>query len=221
MKSILKKSIIIAAFLFGAVGISNAQVKIGSNPTTIGTNSHLEVEGTTAGKFTITKDSSKVIIMDGSQGIGKVLTSDANGKATWMNSASGSWTAVWYNFSASATGNLVGGAVVKFGDGGNVSPGVIVVPKSGLYKISCSSYAAYQSGSGAANFQMLQNGSNPFYILDNNVSASETGMFISTVQYRNLNAGDVLTVQRQQGFEASGTSSVQNGGIEVTLMVNN
>ena len=55
MKSIFKKSIIVAAFLFGAVGISNAQVKIGSNPTIIGTNRNLEVEAGSGQKVFVDK----------------------------------------------------------------------------------------------------------------------------------------------------------------------
>jgi len=49
MKSIFKKSIIVAAFLFGAVGISNAQVKVGDNPTVINAGSVLELESTNKG----------------------------------------------------------------------------------------------------------------------------------------------------------------------------
>jgi hypothetical protein len=55
MKSIFKKSIIVAAFLFGAVGISNAQVKVGSNPTVIGTNHNLEVEAGSGQKVFVDK----------------------------------------------------------------------------------------------------------------------------------------------------------------------
>ncbi|SEJ69039.1 hypothetical protein SAMN04487995_5946 [Dyadobacter koreensis] len=49
MKSIFKKSIIAAAFLFGAVGISNAQVKVGNNPTFINPSAALEIETTNKG----------------------------------------------------------------------------------------------------------------------------------------------------------------------------
>jgi hypothetical protein len=86
MKSIFKKSIIVAAFLFGAVGISNAQVKIGTNPTTIEATSNLEVEASTAGrKVKVDKTTGQMTIADGTQGNGKVLTSDANGGASWQN----------------------------------------------------------------------------------------------------------------------------------------
>ena len=83
MKSTFKKSIIAAAFLFGAVSISNAQVKVGANPTTIGTNSNLEVEAANGNKTIVNKNTGQVTIQDGTQGNGKILTSDAAGNASW------------------------------------------------------------------------------------------------------------------------------------------
>lgn len=65
-----------------------AQVKIGTNPTTINAANNLEVEASTAGRKTsIDKTTGKVTIADGSQGVDKVLTSDANGVATWQSSS--------------------------------------------------------------------------------------------------------------------------------------
>lgn len=63
-----------------------AQVKIGSNPTTIDPNNNLEVESADpAKKISIHKTTGKLTIADGSQGDKKVLTSDANGVATWQS----------------------------------------------------------------------------------------------------------------------------------------
>ncbi|PWJ56916.1 hypothetical protein CLV98_10925 [Dyadobacter jejuensis] len=81
--------------------LSFAQVKIGSNPTMITPNVNLEVEATNGSKVVIKKDDGKVgigttapdaslhvvgdvKIVDGNQGAGKVLTSDANGLASWQ-----------------------------------------------------------------------------------------------------------------------------------------
>jgi len=73
-----------AALLFSSSAF--AQVKIGTNPTTINTANNLEVEASTVGnKVSVDKTTGKVTIADGSQGTGKVLTSDANGVATWVN----------------------------------------------------------------------------------------------------------------------------------------
>ncbi|WP_026629210.1 hypothetical protein [Dyadobacter alkalitolerans] len=72
--------------LLGGASITSAQVKIGSNPTTIDPNSNLEVESTDPSKkISIHKTTGKLTIADGSQGDKKVLTSDANGVATWQS----------------------------------------------------------------------------------------------------------------------------------------
>lgn len=63
-----------------------AQVKVGSNPTTIETNSNLEVEASTTGrKVKVDKTTGQVTIADGTQGTNKVLISDATGGASWQN----------------------------------------------------------------------------------------------------------------------------------------
>lgn len=67
-----------------------AQVKIGSNPTTIEPNSNLEVEASTAGrKMKVDKTTGQVSITDGTQGAGKVLTSDSIGGTSWQYPLSG------------------------------------------------------------------------------------------------------------------------------------
>ncbi len=86
---------------------AKAQVKIGANPASIGGTSNLEVEAANGNKTIIQKDNGNVGIgttspgaklevnngttagavklVDGTQGIGKVLTSDANGVGTWQS----------------------------------------------------------------------------------------------------------------------------------------
>jgi hypothetical protein len=155
-----------------------------------------------------------VKIVDGTQGEGKVLTSDANGTATWQTPSGGSWTAVWYNFSAAANGNLSGGSTKIFGIGGSASSNSIRVPYSGLYKITGATYGTYVSSVGECNFFLLINGSNSGFIFDNNVPASDGAMYISTVQYRILNANDIISTARQ----ALNTSIVNTGSIEVSYL---
>ncbi|WP_294964652.1 hypothetical protein [uncultured Flavobacterium sp.] len=62
---------------------THAQVKIGSNPTKIDANANLEVEGANGYKVSVNRQG-KLIIKDGSEGVGKVLLTDANGVATWV-----------------------------------------------------------------------------------------------------------------------------------------
>ncbi|WP_254411168.1 hypothetical protein [Dyadobacter diqingensis] len=76
--------------LFAAVMLFNssslfAQVKIGTNPTTINAASNLEVEASTTGRKTsIDKTTGQVTIKDGTEGNKKILTSDANGASSWQ-----------------------------------------------------------------------------------------------------------------------------------------
>jgi hypothetical protein len=76
-----------ASMLFGSSVF--AQVKIGTNPTTIDPANNLEVEASTTGrKVSIDKTTGKMTIADGSQANESVLTSDANGVATWKPKSS-------------------------------------------------------------------------------------------------------------------------------------
>lgn len=73
-----------AALLLGS-SATFAQVKIGTNPTTIEPASNLEVEASTAGrKMKVDKVTGQVTIADGTQGFGKILTSDPLGGASWQ-----------------------------------------------------------------------------------------------------------------------------------------
>jgi hypothetical protein len=77
-----------AAMLVASQGVF-AQVKIGSNPTVINPANNLEVESTDpTKKISINKTTGKLTIADGSQGDTKILTSDANGVATWQSQSS-------------------------------------------------------------------------------------------------------------------------------------
>ena len=69
--------------LFGVSDLF-AQVKIDTNPTQIESTSNLEVEASSTGReWKLDKITGKMTYADGTQGAGKVLTSDANGTATW------------------------------------------------------------------------------------------------------------------------------------------
>jgi hypothetical protein len=84
---LLQKKLRTAAFavalLLGTSAVF-AQVKIGTNPTVIDPANNLEVESSTAGnKVSVNKTTGKITIADGSQANDNILTSDANGVATW------------------------------------------------------------------------------------------------------------------------------------------
>ena len=78
------KFLLIATFLVISSSSVFAQVKIGTNPTTIEAASNLEVQASTANRqFKVDKTSGQVTVTDGTQGVNKLLTSDAAGGASW------------------------------------------------------------------------------------------------------------------------------------------
>lgn len=95
-KHLFSKTLCTALFagaLFLGSSAVFAQVKIGTNPTTINAANNLEVEASTAGnKVSIDKTTGKMTIADGSQGVSRILTSDASGVATWKTIKSTSVT---------------------------------------------------------------------------------------------------------------------------------
>ncbi len=114
-----------------------AQVKIGANPTIIDPSHSLEVEASNGMKTSVNKTNGKVTIQDGSQGDGRIFTSDANGKGTWKESTSpvyyGSFNTVrWINRNTVGTVPLN----TKLGTGYNSSDWTVSVPAAGMYRIT-------------------------------------------------------------------------------------
>ncbi len=141
MKLIFNKSFILAAFLFGAASISNAQVKIGANPSTIDTNNALEVEATNGNKTTVNKATGQVTIKDGTQGVDRILTSDANGNASWKTTSEANIPTLMlraYNPSTlQPSGSFYSPPVpLLYGNLSNYNPanGSYTVPESGFYE---------------------------------------------------------------------------------------
>ncbi|WP_254411173.1 hypothetical protein [Dyadobacter diqingensis] len=83
----LFSAIVVGCMFLGSTSLF-AQVKIGTNPTTINAANNLEVEATAAGRITsVDKTTGQVTIKDGTEGMGKLLSSDANGGASWKNAS--------------------------------------------------------------------------------------------------------------------------------------
>jgi hypothetical protein len=79
----LQHTLLILCFFCFAMH-ANAQVKIGTNPTTIEAASNLEVEASTAArKVKVDKNTGQLTIKDGTEGEGRILTSDAAGGTSW------------------------------------------------------------------------------------------------------------------------------------------
>ncbi|WP_254412660.1 hypothetical protein [Dyadobacter diqingensis] len=82
----LKTAVFASAMLLASSTLF-AQVKIGTNPTTIDANNNLEVESSTVANKVFIKKTGKVTIADGTQGDDRVLTSDVSGEASWKTPA--------------------------------------------------------------------------------------------------------------------------------------
>lgn len=114
--------------LLTGCSVAFAQVKIGTNPTTIEPNSNLEVEAATPGRKTkIDKTTGQVTITDGTEGAGKVLTSDATGGTSWQNPLSGAMV-------NGTTGSQV--TVTNTGTFATYSGATITLPRAGTYMVT-------------------------------------------------------------------------------------
>ncbi len=142
----------------------------------------------------------------------KVLVSDANGLATWKNNAF-NWTAVVYNMTATATGNMTGGSTQLAGTGGSVTATLITVPVNGIYRITGSYYSCFASGTGSANFSLLLNGVANGLLLDSDVTSTEVCFNNSRTRLVNIAAGTTIGWSRQDTG-----ATVTNGSVEVTLV---
>ncbi len=117
---------LVAAVLLFGFSTAFAQVKIGTNPTTIEPNSNLEVEASTPGRKTkIDKTTGQVTITDGTEGAGKVLTSDAAGGTSWQNP-----------LAPGMINGTLGNLVTVPGDGQLYSGASIAFPRAGTYMVT-------------------------------------------------------------------------------------
>lgn len=154
---ITTRTLFAAVLLFGS-SAAFAQVKIGSNPTVINPANNLEVEASTTGRKTsVDKTTGQVTIADGTEGVGKILTSDVSGGASWqaVTSAmkspkmrlSGGTTP---NFSFNFQMQELNYSSTDFSEAGMVRVGNgIKVPVDGYYQINA--MGGYQNFSGCTD----------------------------------------------------------------------
>lgn len=135
---------------------AQAQVKVGANPGTIESTSALEVEATNGNKTTINKTNGQVTIKDGTQGANKVLTSDANGMASWQvvkSQTTNTFVAVTGGVAQQINlgNNVVSFASETLDEGNNYNPATstFTVPENGIYYIN-----SYITVSGQPQYQL-------------------------------------------------------------------
>lgn len=200
----------IMALLFSSSALI-AQVKIGTNPTTINAANNLEVEASTAGRVTsVNKTTGQVTVKDGTEGVDKVFTSDANGGASWQKVTSASIAALpKAKIEGGSTSDFVSGALQEvafssstYAVGGATMVGNgIQVPVAGHYlfhsQIGLTNSAPCTGLSTASSaVVLLINGVFTSTAADDKLTARYEDNFVlplTTLVY--LNANDIVTVR--------------------------
>ncbi|TDE14427.1 hypothetical protein [Dyadobacter psychrotolerans] len=202
LSKVLAGTIFTAAMIFSSSLF--AQVKIGTNPTTINAANNLEVEASTAGRKTsISKTTGQVTIADGTEGDGKLLTSDVNGAASWQPVGSQN-SPVLFNVN-SATQIISAGttAYVDFSakvyDKGNnldLTTNALTIPTNGtgVYQFNCIFGTLNQAIVQGVYIQLEVNGSTVYsFGIGNCASGAGIGGAGGTILA--LTAGDVVKVK--------------------------
>lgn len=169
------------------------QVGVGMLPTGL---AKLEING-------------QIKITGGLPGTDKILESNNVGLANWRNV----WRAVWFNFTATVSGQLTGGTTNSVGSGGAVAVNSFTVPVNGVYKITLTANSIYSAAPGDANFQLTVNAVVNGSLLDSKVTVADNARTHSGVRFLVLNANDVISTVRQ----SSGTT-LTNGSFEIELV---
>jgi hypothetical protein len=198
-----------------ASSVSLAQVKIGTNPTTIEPNSNLEVEASTSGrKMKVDKTTGQVTIADGTQGAGKVFTSDAVGAGSWQ--AAG--PSVYVEASNSGNQSIVGGSefnriimsneIVDIGNNYNPATSQFTVPTTGYYMVMgrTSKSTTNNVDGHQLSFVLRVNGTLATQDILDALPGGQTGVagfvHFQGTTFGHFNAGDVLDL----AIRSSGTT---------------
>lgn len=145
-KFYFNNKVLFALLFFSASLGMNAQQKIGTNPTTISSNTNLEIEATNGSKLKVSSDTGKVTIADGTQGAGKILTSDSNGVASWKDQ--GNATVIVDGIVVNPNSNIF------FSSASYNDVGVSInFPKAGVYSVKSQLYFRYQTGCQTLNYR--------------------------------------------------------------------
>ncbi|MET7259607.1 hypothetical protein ACWKW6_10020 [Dyadobacter jiangsuensis] len=214
----MKRTTLFSAFIFAlsltVSSVSFAQVKIGSNPATIDPNNNLEVEASTPGRKTaINKTTGQVTITDGTEGAGKVLTSDANGGASWQTSGVGcasfdasgaNTTTPVNNVGVFLPTKLIANSVAYSPSGAyNSTTGEYTIPENGFYLFhgSAGTYNVAAGTTGTRN-TTLQLVSTSKGLLSYSVSSELSygvGAWQEVTSANYFTAGDKVTFQIDSG----------------------
>jgi hypothetical protein len=203
----------LAAFVFLASSNLFAQVKIGTNPTTIDPNSNLEVEASTAGRKTsVHKVTGQVTIQDGTQGVGKVFTSDANGGGSWQSATQFIFYGVTTNTSASpytVVSGLGGSSLGQripftpsFGASYDAVNKQYLIPADGYYRLTAGvRCVGTTAGQEAAQFVLRDGQFTPSDFVTTLTTGSSSLRSFTTVGFYAANTSVYYYVNNQSGTD--------------------
>ncbi|GLU56948.1 hypothetical protein [Dyadobacter frigoris] len=179
-----------------------AQVKIGTNPTLINAANNLEVEASTAGRKTsVDKTTGQVTIKDGTEGTGKVLTSDVAGGASWQPFGTPTLAVQakvkLQDYSYYPTASRMNFGTTVFDNSGSILANAFIAPSSGVYMVKAGSFMS-PLGSGSTgpfniHIQLYVNAVFKETIASPVVFAG-TNNFVTGVVILRVNAGDELSI---------------------------
>ncbi|WP_254560947.1 hypothetical protein [Dyadobacter diqingensis] len=223
-----------AGILLFSCPVVFAQVKIGTNPTVIEAASNLEVEASTANRqFKVNKTSGQVTLKDGTQGNNKVLTSDANGAASWQLIDAANVAAFPKGKMVGAqTNNLASGNPVdvsfasnEYAEGGVVRVGqALRVPVAGVYMVTQKLEFVNDGCPGnsqiSAAMWIQRNGTNAA-VFDDRTSVRLNDRFSLTLvspMYVPANGLVSATAYANFGAVAGCTTKIESGELSVTYL---
>ncbi|OGU56257.1 MAG: hypothetical protein A2X64_10125 [Ignavibacteria bacterium GWF2_33_9] len=162
----------------------------------------------------------RVAIFDGTEGIGKVLTSDASGNASWQDQTSQSVGISMQLFTSNITVPhatyvpIVNWLIVKNEDGGsnyNPATGEYTISVPGVYQINATAlWINNGSGTGSAGLSLYINGS---FEMDVSTPVSASAWITNVISYaRRLNVGDKVSFKLVQYSGAPMTLNFNSGG---------
>lgn len=157
-----------------------------------------------------------VTITDGTQGAGKVLTSDAAGNATWQNSSKNTGFGAFSNspqiLAPSAWAQIIFSSL-EYDDGGNFSGNSYTAPSTGVYQFNANvSWSAFLNSTGYHFIAIYKNG----LIEKSHMNSSHANYSANNISATlKLNAGDVITVWVSH-FSTGGNANTYTAAKEYT-----
>ena len=134
-------------------------------------------------------------VLDGTQGLGKVLTSDAGGNASWSNVPAATGFRAKASGAPTNSGSTVIFGTLEYGTGYNTATGEWTVPSTGVYHIDASVDFTGGTASGYQRISIYAGSFGPSNVAPSNVADH----VVSVSTDMQLTAGTVVTINYYDG----------------------